>query len=181
MDAVSERLGVLEQIVRKLSKDVSDLRAEKRRADNTSLQGFVQYQSVETYHPCFVQHKLSGDVDVAHSPNNVMCFTPTTLAMFTGSCSTPPLLAIKVLKTRDDAEVVEILGNFERRHRVDLLVEFHSAEIENFFTGVFKDGSKPAGSMRYETFVHVDNPTEFVRLLTERYKKTMSIWDSLEY
>lgn len=182
MDVLNDRIGKLEQVIRKLTKDVADLRAEKRRADNTSLQGLVQYQSIEAYHPCFVQHKLSTDAGVANSPNNVLCFTPTTLAMYTGSCcSTPPLLAIKVLKTRDDAEVVEILGTLEKRHRVDLLVEFHSAEVENFFTGLFKDGSRQAGPLRYETFVHVDNPTEFVRLLTDRYKKTMSCWDSLEY
>lgn len=176
MDNLNQRLQVLEETVHELHKEVLRLRAKKGTNADTSLQGFVQYQSIEAFHPCLDKYNLCPKVD---NPNNTMCFTPTTYAMFTGTCSRPPLLAIREVKTHPDPEVVDVLGTAERRYRVDLAVEFHSVDVEELFTGNFKDGSEKMGPLEYETFVHVDNPTEFVGFLMKRYNKTISCWNSL--
>lgn len=183
MDEVHEHLNCLEtRLVKlhgefqRLHAEVTFLRAQGKRAmtKENLMEGFIKYQSIEAFHPCFEHYKLCPDKP--DTPNNFMCFTPTTHYMFRGSSSRPPVLAIREFKTHAEPEVVNI---FETRHRVDLQVEFHSAEMEGFFGGVFKEGSEKISPTTYTTFVHVQNPEEFVRILRKKYRETMLCWDSL--
>lgn len=174
LNSLETRLGKLHGEFQKLHAEVTFLRAQGMTKED-SKQRFIKYQSIEAFHPCFERYKLCPDK--ADTPNNIMCFTPTTHHMFRGSSSRPPLLAIREIKTHAEPEVVNM---FETRHRVDLQVEFHSAEVEGFFGGVFKDGSEKTSATTYETFVHVQNPEEFVRILAKKYRDTMLSWDSLQ-
>ena len=181
-EQVEKRLKVLERQVYNLSKQLQTLRGlglkpEEKDAE-VSLQGFIQYQSIEVFHPCLEKHKILDDKG-DDNPNNIMCFTPTTHTMYAGTSLRPPLLAIRGVKIYPDPEMVEVLGTFEKRHRVDLAVEFHSVEVESFFTGVLKKGSTKENSTEYRTSVYVPDPSEFADFLSEKYNKTINVWNAL--
>lgn len=182
-EQIAARFKVLERHVHNLSKELKELKElqtlrPKSKEKEVSLQGFVQYQSIEVFHPCLEKHKILDDKG-DDNPNNIMCFTPTTYTMYAGTSFRPPLLAIREVKTYPDAEMVEVLGTFEKRHRVDLVVEFHSVEVESYFTGILKNGSTKENPTEYRTSVHVPDPSEFVDFLSERYNKTISLWNVL--
>lgn len=179
---MAARLKLLERHVYNLSKELQTLRESGQKSKENdaevSLQGFIQCQSIEVFHPCLEKQKILDDKE-DDNPNNILCFTPTTHTMYAGTSFRPPLLAIREVKTYPDPEMVEVLGTFEKRHRVDVVVEFHSADVERFFTGVFKDGSTKENSTEYRTCVRVPDPSEFVEFLSERYNKTINLWNSL--
>lgn len=177
-DRLQQRLTMLEKTVVDLHQELLSLRGVNVK---NSWEGFVKYQSIEASHPFLDKYRIwpenIGDVS-SDNANNVLCFTPTTYTMFAGTSSHLPLMAIRDVKTYARPEIVKVLGALDTRHRVDLEIEFQSPEAERFFHGVLKDGSSKVGPVEYQTFVHVHNPSEFVRFLTERYKRTISSWDS---
>lgn len=179
---MTARLRVLERQVYALSKELQTLRDEsgpssRERDAEVSFQGFLKFQTVEVFHPCLEKHRILDEK--GENPNNIMCFTPTTHTMYAGTSCRPPLIAIREVKTYAEPEMVEVLGTFEKRFRVDVLVEFHSAEVESYFTGIFKDGSTKENATEYRTSVRVRNTSEFVNFLTEKYNKTIDLWNAL--
>lgn len=177
LESLENRLVKLHGEFQRLHADVTILRAQGKRGMTKEevLDAYVKFQSIEAFHPCLDQYKIWSNAK-PDTPNNILCLTPTTHYMFEGSSSRPPLLAIRAIKTHPKPEAVNL---FETRHRVDLHVEFHSAEVEGFFGGVFKDGSSKISATGYETFVYVQNPVEFVGFLMKKYNTTISCWNSL--
>lgn len=179
-DAIFARISALERNVYELNKEILSLRADKKKVVmiDPSLRAFAQHQSIEVLHPCFQKVSLCTDGETSGNPNNVMCFTPTTLNMFVGTPTQAPLFSIQPIRTQPEPHIVEVDGKLERRFCVDILVEFQSVEAESFFTGILKDGSSKITPTEYETYVLVHEPKEFVNFLTQRYLKTLERWSA---
>lgn len=172
----------LERSVFQLGKEVQEVRllqVEKKPnvVVDSSLQGFAQLQSFEEIHPFFKKTKIVSDRP--DNPNNFMCFTPTTLDMFVGTKSVPPLFTIQPTRTESVGVLYEVLGNVEKRFRVDIIVEFQNEEAAGFFNGILKHGSTKVTPTEYESFVHVQNPEEFVEFLTTKFSQTMERWGKI--
>lgn len=142
----------------------------------------IKLQKGAGFERCHIKDSALCTEEEDKDPNNFLAFSHSFHKMFDGRGvrQTLPTVRISVAQIHDDDILVRgSCGEEEIRKRVDLLVEFRTADEYDGMEGVFKDGTvMTAGNETlWTSFVFVLDPFRFEEYITVKYNQTTTKWN----